>query len=86
MRWFALGVIVAMTAACSSAEKASQDYYGPPRVMEKTRNTIKIWAGWKVDPLPVAAKHCGETSLTPRLVKSQEYNAGYETVYWYECV
>lgn len=85
MRWIALALFAAVTAACS-VEQASQDYYGPPRVMDKSRNTIKIWAGWKVDPAPVAAKHCGEVSLTPKLVKTQEYNAGYEAVYWYECV
>lgn len=84
MRWMMLSLAIAV-AGCSAAE-VSEEYYGPPRVMDKSRNTIKIWAGWKVDPLPVATEHCGKVSLTPNLVKSQEYNAGYETVYWYECV
>jgi len=84
MRWLVLGLAIA-AAGCSATE-ISQDYYGPPRVMDKSRNSIKIWAGWKVDPLPVAAEHCGKVSLTPQLEKSQEYNAGYETVYWYKCV
>jgi uncharacterized lipoprotein YmbA len=84
MRWLVLGLAIA-AAGCSATE-VSEEYYGPPRVMDKTRNTIKIWSGWKVDPLPVAAEHCGKVGLTPQLEKSQEYNAGYETVYWYKCV
>jgi hypothetical protein len=84
MRWIVLSLAI-VVAGCS-AKEASEGYYGPPRVMDKSRNTIKIWAGWKVDPLPVAAEHCAQVSLTPQLEKSQDYNAGYETVYWYKCV
>lgn len=85
MKWFALGVLAVMIAACSIQE-ASEEYYGPPTVMDKSSDSIKIWAGWKIDPEPVAAAHCAEASLSPNLVKSQDYNAGYETVYWFECV
>ena len=85
MRWILLGVALSMAAACS-AQEASDAYYGPPRVMDKSRNSIKIWAGWKADHLAVAEAHCAEVGLSPNLAKTQEYNVGYEAVYWYECV
>ncbi len=84
MRWLVFG-LACVLAACT-VQEVSEEYYGPPRVMDKSRDTIKIWAGWQINPEPIAVEHCSKIGLSPNLVKSQDFNAGVETVYWYECV
>lgn len=76
-------VLVLLGGCLSGCAEVYEGYYGDPKIVGSTADTVQIKTGYGVDAMPAALAFCG--SRAPELEGVQAVEAGYYSVSYYRC-